>query len=159
MFRIGHGYDLHRLVAGRNLIIGGINIPYHLGALGHSDADVLIHALIDAILGAAAAGNIGSRFPDSDPQYADVSSTILLTQVYQHTILRSYSINNIDATILLESPKLQPYIAQICNNIAKILHLNISQISIKAKTHEGLGDIGTNKAIAAHAVVLLQEHT
>lgn len=156
MFRIGQGFDVHRLVEGRKLILGGVEIPYHKGLLGHSDADVLIHALIDALLGALALGDIGKLFPDTDMQYRDANSRELLRLVVR-TITQKhfYSINNIDATIILEQPKLASYIEQIRENLAQDLSINKDLISIKAKTYEGLGEIGNGDAAASQVVVLL----
>lgn len=153
--RIGHGYDAHRLTSGRELILGGIHIPHESGLLGHSDADVLTHAVMDALLGAAAMGDIGVYFPDTDAQYEGASSVELLTTV--SVILRSggYSVGNIDATIVAEKPKLSPYIDQMRRNLAAAIDIDPSLISIKATTTEGLGFTGECQGIEAHAVVLI----
>lgn len=155
--RIGHGFDVHRLVPQRLLILGGVTIPYELGLLGHSDADVLVHAINDALLGSAALGDIGSHFPDTDPQYAGISSVILLKKVVALLAASDLRINNIDATIIAQKPKMAPYIARMRQNIAIATGLELSHISVKATTTEGLGFTGRGEGIAAHAVVLLQE--
>ena len=155
MFRIGQGFDLHRLVAGRKLILGGIEIPYEYGLAGHSDADVLIHAIIDALIGAVALGDIGKLFPDNDNKFKDIDSKILLKKVYQQISELGYQINNIDSTIILEQPKLRDYIDLMRASLAKVLDLRIDQISIKAKTSEKIGVVGRGEAAIAEAVVLL----
>jgi len=155
--RIGHGYDVHRLVPGRPLILGGVNIPFDKGLLGHSDADVLTHAIMDAILGAAALGDIGMLFPDHDPAYEGISSLTLLKEVIRVTAEAGYRVENIDATVLAQAPKLSPHKQQMRQNIADAASLELSQISVKATTEEGLGFTGTGEGIAAHAVVLLTE--
>jgi 2-C-methyl-D-erythritol 2,4-cyclodiphosphate synthase len=155
MFRIGQGFDLHRLVAGRKLILGGIEIPYEYGLAGHSDADVLIHAIIDALIGAVALGDIGKLFPDNDSKFKDIDSKILLKKVYQQISELGYQINNIDSTIILEQPKLRDYIDPMRASLAKVLDLRIDQISIKAKTSEKIGVVGRGEAAIAEAVVLL----
>lgn len=155
MFRIGQGFDLHRLVAGRKLILGGIEIPYEYGLAGHSDADVLIHAIIDALIGAVALGDIGKFFPDNDSKFKDIDSKILLKKVYQQISELGYQINNIDSTIILEQPKLRDYIDLMRASLAKVLDLRIDQISIKAKTSEKIGVVGRGEAAIAEAVVLL----
>ena len=155
MFRIGQGFDLHRLVAGRKLILGGIEIPYEYGLAGHSDADVLIHAIIDALIGAVALGDIGKLFPDNDSKFKDIDSKILLKKVYQQINELGYQINNIDSTIILEQPKLRDYIDLMRASLAKVLDLRIDQISIKAKTSEKVGIVGRGEAAIAEAVVLL----
>ncbi|RTL12089.1 MAG: 2-C-methyl-D-erythritol 2,4-cyclodiphosphate synthase [Neisseriaceae bacterium] len=155
MFRIGQGFDLHRLVEGRPLIIGGVEIPYHQGLDGHSDADVLIHAIIDALIGAAALGDIGHLFPDTDPQYAGADSKKLLAHVYQLITERGYVVNNIDSTIIIEKPKLRDYIDAMRETIAKLLNLRLDQVSIKAKTSEKIGIVGRGEAAIAEAIVLL----
>lgn len=155
MFRIGHGYDVHRLVQGRKLILGGVEIPHTLGLLGHSDADVLLHAIADALLGAAAMGDIGCLFPDSDPQYAGADSRELLRQVAQRVRESGYSIANVDATVLAQKPKLRPYIDAMRAQIADALDISASCVSVKATTEEGLGFSGTEEGIAAHAVCLI----
>lgn len=155
MFRIGQGFDLHRLVEGRPLIIGGVEIPYHQGLDGHSDADVLIHAIIDALIGAAALGDIGHLFPDTDPQYAGADSKKLLAHVYQLITESGYVVNNIDSTIIIEKPKLRDYIDMMRETIAKLLNLRLDQVSIKAKTSEKIGIVGRGEAAIAEAIVLL----
>ena len=154
--RIGLGYDIHKLTTGRDLIIGGIKITHEKGLLGHSDADVLLHAIMDALLGAAALGDIGKHFPDTDPQYKGISSIRLLEHVGQLIEDGMYVIGNIDATIIAQRPKMAPHIEIMRQNVAKALHIEVDQINIKATTEEGLGFTGEGKAIAAHAVVLIQ---
>lgn len=153
--RIGHGYDVHRLTEGRDLIIGGVNIPHHLGLLGHSDADVLLHAISDALLGALALGDIGKHFPDTDEQYKGADSLELLACVYELVKSKGYEVENIDATVLAQAPKLAPYIPQMRLNIARALELELDAVSIKATTEEKLGFTGEEKGIAAHAVCLV----
>ena len=155
--RIGFGYDVHKLVENRKLILGGVEIPYELGLLGHSDADVLTHALMDALLGAAALGDIGKHFPDNDPAYKNIDSLVLLAQVSEILKAHNYAINNIDTTIVAQRPKLAPFIPEMCAKIAAVLHLNIDKISIKATTTEGLGFTGEGLGIAAYAVSTLTE--
>ncbi len=154
--RIGHGYDVHRLVEGRKLILGGVEIPYEKGLLGHSDADVLLHALMDAMLGAAALGDIGQHFPDKDPAYAGAESTVLLARVNDLIKEKHFSVVNLDCTILAQRPKLMPYIPRMIENIASILDVSPDCVSVKATTEEGLGFTGEGLGIAAHAVVLLE---
>ncbi|MBZ4645656.1 MAG: 2-C-methyl-D-erythritol 2,4-cyclodiphosphate synthase [Petroclostridium sp.] len=153
--RIGHGYDVHRLVEGRKLILGGVDIPYEKGLLGHSDADVLIHAILDALLGAAALGDIGKHFPDTDNKYKGISSMLLLKEAKRILEEKEYYVNNIDATVIAQRPKLAPYIQTMRQNIANILGINIEQVNVKATTTEGLGFIGTGEGIAAHAVCVI----
>lgn len=153
--RIGMGYDVHRLVEGRKLILGGVEIEHVCGLLGHSDADVLVHAIMDALLGAAALGDIGKHFPDTDPQYAGISSMELLDQVRARLEDAGYVIENIDATVIAQSPKLRPYMEQMERNVAKVLGIAEDQVSIKATTEEGLGFTGRKEGIAAQAVCLL----
>jgi 2-C-methyl-D-erythritol 2,4-cyclodiphosphate synthase len=153
--RIGNGYDIHRLVEGRPLILGGIEIPHDLGLLGHSDADVLTHAIMDAMLGALSLGDIGHYFPPNDPQWAGANSLLLLEQVNQLILSHGWQIGNIDSVIVAERPKLKPYLKTIRDRLAKILILNPEQISIKATTNEKLGPVGREEGIAAHTVVLL----
>lgn len=153
--KIGHGYDVHKLVEGRDLIIGGVNIPHNLGLLGHSDADVLLHAISDSLLGALALGDIGKYFPDTDEQYKDANSLELLACVYELVKERGYEVGNVDATVLAEEPKLAPYIPQMRLNIARALEVELDCISVKATTEEGLGFTGEKKGIAAHAVCLV----
>lgn len=155
--RIGHGYDVHRLVEGRPLILGGVAIPFTKGLLGHSDADVLIHCIMDSLLGAAALGDIGTHFPDTDPEYKGISSIVLLGKVNDLLLHEGYRIGNIDATILAQQPKLAPSIPAMKGNIAQTLQISLKQINIKATTEEGLGFTGVGDGIAAHAVCLLDE--
>ena len=155
MMRIGHGYDVHKLVEGRDLILGGVKIPHRLGLLGHSDADVLLHAISDALLGALALGDIGKHFPDTDPAYAGADSLKLLSHVVELIEQEGYTLGNLDATILAQQPKLRPHIDQMRENIAKACHADISQISVKATTEEHLGFTGREEGIAAHCVALL----
>ena len=157
--RIGHGYDVHRLVPDRKLILGGVDIPWEKGLLGHSDADVLVHAIMDAILGAAALGDIGMLFPDSDPRYKGADSLALLREVIRVTAEAGYRVENLDATVLAQAPKLSPHKEQMRRNIADAAGLDISQVSVKATTEEGLGFTGSGEGIAAHAVVLLEKLT
>ncbi len=156
-FRIGHGYDLHRLAEDRKLILGGVDIPYTKGLLGHSDADVAVHALMDALLGALALGDIGKHFPDSDPAYKGISSILLLEKVRDIIYSENYTLSNADITIIAQKPKLLPYIPEMRKNIAEVLSCDVSQISIKATTEEGLGFTGSGEAISAHAVCILQK--
>lgn len=153
--RIGHGFDVHRLVAGRKLVLGGVEIPHPTGLLGHSDADVLLHAICDAILGAVAAGDIGKHFPDSDPQYRGIDSRLLLRHVVALMYQQGYLLGNLDATILCQQPKLAPYIEEICHNITTDCQCSREQVNIKATTTEKLGFEGREEGISAHAVVLL----
>ena len=154
--RVGHGYDVHRLVEGRKLILGGVEIPWEKGLLGHSDADVLLHALMDAILGAAALGDIGQHFPDSDERYAGADSLQLLTEVARLLNEAGYRLVNADCTILAQRPKLMPHLPQMRANIARALEADLDAISVKATTEEGLGFTGDGSGIAAHAVVLIE---
>ena len=153
--RIGMGYDVHRLVPDRDLIMGGVKIPYEKGLLGHSDADVLLHAISDALLGAAALGDIGKHFPDSDPQYKGISSLILLEHVGNLLEENCFFIENIDATIIAQAPKMRPHIDKMRENIAKALGIDISQVNVKATTEEGLGFTGTGEGISSQAICLL----
>lgn len=153
--RVGMGYDVHRLTKERRLILGGVEIPYESGLAGHSDADVVIHAIMDALLGAAALGDIGKHFPDTDEAYAGISSLKLLEHVRDLIFKEQYVIENIDATIVAQQPKLRPYIGQMEQNIADTLHLEKNQVNIKATTEEGLGFTGTKQGIAAYAVCML----
>ena len=153
--RIGFGYDLHRLVEGRKLILGGVEIPFEKGLLGHSDADVLCHAISEALLGAAALGNIGEHFPDTDPEYKDANSLELLQTVFRLIRQENYQLANIDTTILAQAPKIMPYADQIIDCIATALDVHPNQISVKATTNEGMDAVGRGEAIAVHAVVLL----
>ena len=153
--RIGHGYDVHQLTEGRDLIIGGVNIPHHKGLLGHSDADVLLHAISDSLLGALALGDIGKHFPDTDDEYRGANSLELLACVYELVKAKGYEVGNIDATILAQVPKLAPYIPQMRLNIARALEIELDSVSVKATTEEKLGFTGEEKGIAAHAVCLV----
>lgn len=154
--RIGHGYDVHRLVEGRKLILGGVDIPWEKGLLGHSDADVLLHAIADAILGAIAAGDIGKHFPDTDPRYKGADSGRLLAHVMTLAQAEGYRLGNLDATIVAQRPKLAPHIPQMRENIAAVLGAAAGQVNVKATTTEELGFAGRGEGIAAYAVVLLQ---
>lgn len=158
MLRIGQGFDLHRLVTNRKLIIGGVDIPYHLGLDGHSDADVLIHAIIDALIGALALGDIGKFFPDTDQKYKNADSRELLRQViYKIYNEYEYKIINIDSTIIIQQPKMRPFIDIMRSNLASDLQIDINQINIKAKTSENVGIVGREEAVVAEAVVLLTQ--
>lgn len=154
--RIGFGYDVHQLVEGRDLIIGGVNIPYKKGLLGHSDADVLVHSIMDSILGALALGDIGKHFPDTDPKYKDISSLLLLENVYNTMKDAGYIIGNIDATIAAQSPKLAPYIEEMKCNISKILNTSLDNVNIKGTTTENLGFVGRKEGISSYSVCLLK---
>ncbi len=156
MMRVGLGYDIHRLVKNRRLYLGGMVIPWNKGEMGHSDGDVLIHALIDALLGAAAMGDIGTHFPPEDPAYKNISSETLLQKTIELISARSYSIVNIDATIILEKPKLLPFVPRIKNSLSRLTRTDASLISLKCKTKEGMGNVGRGKAIEAYVIVLLQ---
>ncbi len=156
MIRIGHGYDVHRLVEGRRLILGGVDIPHVTGLLGHSDADVLLHAISDSLLGAAALGDIGKLFPDTDPAYQGADSLMLLRRVAEHIHAHGYRVINVDATVLAQAPKLAPHIAAMRQNIASALRLEPDAVSVKATTEEGLGFTGQREGIAAHAVCLIE---
>ena len=155
--RIGHGYDVHRLVAGRKLILGGVEVPHSLGLLGHSDADVLLHAIMDSLLGAAALGDIGHLFPDSDPAYAGISSVLLLKTVAARIREKGYEIGNIDATVVAQKPKLAPYLPAMVQTTAETLAIEPSRLNLKATTEGHLGFTGREEGIAAHAVCLLEE--
>lgn len=154
--RIGHGYDVHRLTENRKLIIGGVEIPYEKGLLGHSDADVLLHAICDALLGAATMGDIGKHFPDTDEKYKGISSLVLLSKVGDLLKENGFSVVNIDSTIIAERPKMSPYIEKMRENIAKALCTDINNISVKATTEEGLGFSGRGDGISAHAVCIIE---
>lgn len=154
--RIGHGYDVHKLVEDRKLILGGVEIPYELGLLGHSDADVLLHAICDSLLGAAAFGDIGKHFPDTDPKYKGINSLLLLENVGKLIAENGYKISNIDSTVIAQKPKLSPYIDQMRNNIAIALNVDKNFISVKATTEEGLGFSGKGEGICAHAVCIIE---
>lgn len=154
--RIGMGYDVHRLVTGRDLIIGGVKIDYEKGLLGHSDADVLLHAVSDALLGAAALGDIGKHFPDTDPKYQGADSLKLLAHVAELLEENSFLIENVDATVIAQKPKMAPHILQMRKNIAEVLKIPVSRVNVKATTEEGLGFTGTGEGISAQAVCLLE---
>ena len=155
MYRVGMGYDVHKLVTGRKLILGGVEIQHDLGLLGHSDADVLLHAIKDAILGAAALGDIGRHFPDTDEAYKGISSMVLLSKVKDLILKEGYKVNNIDATIAAQQPKIAPYIKAMNENIAQTLKIEASQVNVNATTTEGLGFVGNKEGIAAYAIVSL----
>lgn len=157
MFRIGHGYDVHRLTEGRKLILGGVDIPYEKGLLGHSDADVLVHAIMDSILGALALGDIGKLFPDNDSAYKDADSIKLLEKVISIAEEKGFTVGNIDSTILCQAPKLAGYINNMRENIAKACNTDIENISVKATTEEKLGFTGSGEGIAAHAVCIMEK--
>lgn len=154
--RIGLGYDVHRLVEGRDLIIGGVKIPYEKGLLGHSDADVLLHAIMDSLLGASALGDIGKHFPDTDEKYKGISSIRLLEEVGKLLLNNGYSINNIDSTIIAQKPKMAPFIQQMRENIANALNIDLMQINVKATTEEGLGFTGNGEGISSQSICLLE---
>lgn len=156
--RVGMGYDVHRLTAGRKLILGGVEIPYGKGLLGHSDADVLVHAVMDALLGAAALGDIGKHFPDTDPEYEGISSIRLLEHVGRLLDEKGYVIENIDATIIAQRPKMRPYIDQMRENIAEALKIETDQVNVKATTEEGLGFTGSGEGISSQAVCALERY-
>ena len=153
--RIGMGYDVHRLVEGRDLIMGGVKIPYEKGLLGHSDADVLLHAIMDALLGAAALGDIGKHFPDTDPKYKGADSMALLREVGKMLEENRFMVENIDATIIAQAPKMRPFIDEMRNNIAGALGIDVSQVNVKATTEEGLGFTGTGEGISSQAICML----
>ncbi len=155
--RIGHGYDVHRFCEGRKLLLGGVDIPYEKGLLGHSDADVLLHAVSDALLGAAALGDIGKHFPDTDPEFKDADSRVLLRHCVALLKEKGYKISNIDATVIAQKPKLAPFIGEMINNIALDCQIDEGRVNIKATTEEGLGFTGELLGISAHAVCLLEE--
>ena len=155
--RIGHGYDVHRLVEGRRCIIGGVDIPHEKGLLGHSDADVLLHAIMDAVLGAMAAGDIGKLFPDNNPAYKDADSLVLTRRVADVMGERGYRLGNVDATVIAQAPKLAPHIPAMRERIAEAFEVEVDRVSVKATTEERLGFTGSGEGIAAHAVCLLEE--
>lgn len=159
MIRIGHGYDVHKLVEGRDLILGGVNIPHTLGLLGHSDADVLLHAISDSLLGALALGDIGKHFPDTDPHYQGADSLELLRHVVQLIHEKGYSVGNLDAVILAQKPKLAPHIDRMRENIAAVCEIPMDCVSVKATTEERLGFTGREEGISAHCVVLLHRNS
>ncbi len=156
-FKVGHGYDVHRLVPGRKLIIGGVDIPHPFGLLGHSDADVLIHAVMDAILGALGLGDIGRHFPDTAEEFSGISSMKLLTRVAKMMMELNYGISNVDATLILQKPKVAPYISEMRKNIAFGLGIPVECVNVKATTEEHLGFTGREEGVSAHAVVLLEK--
>lgn len=158
-FRIGHGYDVHKLVKNRALVLGGVEIEHELGLLGHSDADVLVHAIMDALIGAMGLGDIGKHFPDTDEKYRGISSISLLSEVYGILRDKGYSIVNIDATVIAQRPKLLPFIEQMRSNIAFVLNTPVDTINIKATTEERLGFTGREEGISAHAVALIEKNT
>ena len=155
--RIGHGYDVHRLVEGRRLILGGVDIPYEKGLLGHSDADVLLHAISDALLGAAALGDIGKHFPDTDAAYKNADSLVLLARVNEIIKSAGYRVSNVDATVIAQAPKLAPHVEQMRKNIASALGADLDDISVKATTEERLGFTGSGEGISAHAVCIIEK--
>ena len=155
--RVGHGYDVHKLVEGRDLILGGVNIPHYKGVLGHSDADVLVHAIMDALLGACALGDIGRHFPDTDDSYKGISSIILLRKVASLIKDHGYSVVNIDSTLVLQRPKVAAYISQMEKNIAEVLGLEENRVNVKATTEEGLGFTGSEEGAAAYAVATVKK--
>lgn len=155
--RIGHGYDVHKFSLDRNLIIGGVRIPFEKGLLGHSDADVLLHAICDSLLGAAALGDIGKHFPDTDEKYKDINSMELLSNVGEMLKNNGYKVVNIDSTVIAQRPKLLPYIEQMRENISNALNISADDVSVKATTEEGLGFTGAGEGIAAHAVSLIEK--
>jgi 2-C-methyl-D-erythritol 2,4-cyclodiphosphate synthase len=154
--RIGTGYDLHRLVPGRPFILGGVTIPHDKGLLGHSDADVLAHAITDALLGAAALGNIGGHFPDTDPRYKGADSLVLLSEAADLLARAGYRVVNVDATVIAQQPKLNPHIGAIRERLAACLNLEVSRVSVKPKTNEGVGPEGREEAVSVHAVALIE---
>ena len=155
-FRIGEGWDTHQLVTGRKLILGGVEIPHSHGLLGHSDADALLHAITDALLGAAALGDIGRHFPDTDPRFAGADSTVLLAEAARRVRVEGYEIGNVDSTVIAQAPKLAPYIEAMRARIAQVLGIAPGQVNVKAKTAEKMGPVGEGRAIEARAIVLLQ---
>ena len=158
-FRIGEGWDIHALVADRKLIIGGVDIPYHLGLLGHSDADVLLHAITDALLGAAALGDIGTHFPDTDLQFKGADSGVLLAEAVRRVRVKGFEIGNVDSTVVAQAPKLMPHIQAMRQHIASFLSIDVDRINVKAKTSEKMGPVGLGQAMEARAVVLLFKRT
>ncbi len=155
--RVGHGYDVHRLAEGRKLILGGVDIPWERGLLGHSDADVLTHAVMDALLGAAGLGDIGTHFPDTDPAYAGADSMKLLAHVVELLREQGFSVGNVDATVLAQRPKLAPHIPAMRDNLARVMGVSPDRVNVKATTEEGLGFTGSGEGIAAHAVALIEQ--
>lgn len=159
MLRIGNGYDVHRLVEGRKLILGGIEIPHTKGVLGHSDGDVLIHAIMDAMLGALALGDIGQHFPDTDMKYENIDSTILLTRVKELIEERGYRVINLDSIVVLQKPKIKPYIEAMRKRVAEVLEIDVEQVSVKATTEEKLGFTGDETGVKSYCVVLLEKNS
>ena len=157
MFRIGHSVDIHRLVENRKLMLGGIEIPYELGLLGHSDADVLLHAISEAIIGAIALGDLGTFFPDNDPKYKNIDSKILTKEIVNIMENKGYEVNNLDCLLILEKPKMRPHIDNIRKSISELLHTDIDNVNVKATTNEKMGEIGRGEAIQAPAVILLRK--
>lgn len=157
MYRIGHSVDIHRLVKDRKLFLGGIEIPFELGLLGHSDADVLLHSIIEAIIGALALGDIGKFFPDTDPKYQGIDSKILTKEIVDLMEEKGYEVNNLDCLLIMEKPKMRPYIDSIRESVASLLHTNIENVNIKATTNEKMGEIGRGEAIQSHAVIMLRK--
>ena len=157
MFRIGHSVDIHRLVENRKLMLGGIEIPYELGLLGHSDADVLLHAISEAIIGALVLGDLGTFFPDNDPKYKNIDSKILTKEIVNIMENKGYEVNNLDCLLILEKPKMRPHIDNIRKSISELLHTDIDNVNVKATTNEKMGEIGRGEAIQAHAVILLRK--
>ena len=155
--RVGHGYDVHRFAEGRKLILGGVDIPSEKGLLGHSDADVLLHAIMDAMLGACGLGDIGRHFPDNDESYKDISSLTLLRKTYDLVREQGYTVNNVDATVVMQSPKIAHYIARMVSNIAEILEIESGRVNVKATTEEKLGFTGRLEGVSAHAVVTVKK--
>lgn len=155
--RIGHGYDVHRIVEGRRLILGGVEIPWDKGLLGHSDADVLTHAVMDALLGAAGLGDIGGAFPDTDPAYEGINSLILLQRVMDMLAANGFQVGNVDATVIAQRPKLAPYVPEMRQKLAEVMGIPAQRVNVKATTEEKLGFTGTGEGMAAHAVALLEE--
>lgn len=155
--RIGHGYDVHQLVEGRRLVLGGVEIPYEKGLLGHSDADVLVHAIMDALFGAAAMGDIGRAFPDDDPAYEGIDSMILLDMTQAMLAARGYRVGNVDATVIAQRPKIKDYVPAMTERIAKVLKIKPEQVNIKATTEEHMGFTGRGEGISAHAVALIED--
>ncbi|HSN80278.1 MAG TPA: 2-C-methyl-D-erythritol 2,4-cyclodiphosphate synthase [Rhodoferax sp.] len=154
-FRVGEGWDIHALVTGRKLMLGGIEVPYHLGLLGHSDADVLLHAITDALLGAAALGDIGSHFPDTDAQFTGADSSVLLAEAARRVRAKGFEIGNVDSTIIAQAPKLMPFMPAIRASVAQALGVAVDQVNVKAKTAEKMGPVGLGQAMEARAVVML----
>lgn len=158
-FKIGHGYDVHRLVSGRKLVLGGVDVPHALGLLGHSDADVLLHAVCDAVLGALGEGDIGRHFPDTDAKYKDISSELIADDCYEIMKNRGYVIGNIDVTVIAQKPKLSPYVEQMRQNVARIFRTDQENVNIKATTEEKLGFTGREEGISCHSVVLIEKRS